>query len=258
VERGGFALELQSTQKISVASLLELTTGGISSGTVEALGDVSVGASFPAGGNGKLRFSGNANQTYTNPNGTALSGLVLMTVDKALNSSVTVSGGLVLSVANFRGDLAITSGTVYLDNNSSLTAGSITVGADGKLVNESATTISLKGSLTNSGLIDLQGGGAGCPETDSILIRSISEQRPWTGSGRYRLVDVNVQDMGGTGSKTVFSGTNSGGNANWVFDPLCPAALVVTPSSVGVQTGGTQSFTEGGGFDPRTFSILSK
>jgi len=259
IDRGGFALELQSTQKMIVAGLLELTTGGISSGTVEALGDVTVGNSFVAGGNGKFRFAGNANQTYTNPNGTALSGLVLMTVDKGLNSSVTVNGGIVLSVATFPGDLIIASGALYLNNNSHLTAGSITVGANGKLINESATTILFKGTLTNSGVIDLQGGGAGCPENDSILIRSTdATQRNWTGSGKHRLVDVDVQNMGGTETKNVFSGMNSGGNnATWVFNSGCPTTLVITPSNASMQPGATQTFTAGGGFAPYVFSILT-
>jgi len=260
VDSGGFAFALQSDQKIIVAGLLELTTGGISSGTVEALGDVTLASSFTGGaGNGRFRFAGNANQTYTSPSGTPFPGLASMTVAKGPDSLVTVNGGLILSQSDFSGELEITSGTLYLNDNSRLTVKSISVGQSGKLVNESSTTITIGGNLINSGTIDLQGGGAGCPETDSILIRSNNAtQRSWTGAGKYRLVDVDVQNMGGTGTKNVFSGTNSGGNnATWVFNAGCPAALVLTPSNVSVQTGGTQSFTAGGGFDPRTFSILT-
>ncbi|HVE56056.1 MAG TPA: carboxypeptidase regulatory-like domain-containing protein, partial [Pyrinomonadaceae bacterium] len=91
------------------------------------------------------------------------------------------------------------------------------------------------------------------------LIRSSdAAQRTWTGGGRYRLVDVDVQNMGGTGTKTVFSGTNSGNNiSSWIFNANCPAVLSITPSSATVQAGGTQTFTAGGGFAPYVFSILS-
>ncbi|MCY7348217.1 MAG: carboxypeptidase regulatory-like domain-containing protein [Pyrinomonadaceae bacterium] len=111
--------------------------------------------------------------------------------------------------------------------------------------------------MVNDGTIDLQGGGANCPQTDSILIRSSSGvQRSWTGGGRYRLVDVDVQDMGGTGTKTVFSGTNSGGNnASWIFNSGCPTALSISPTSATVQSGTTQTFTASGGFPDYTFSI---
>ncbi len=262
INRGGSPIELQSTQKLIVAGLLELTSGGIQNGTVEALGDVTLGNSFNAGLNGKLRFAGTVNQTFTNLNNTPFGDFFLsIAIDKSPLSTVTANGGIFLSVGSFPGTLNITSGTLYLNNNSNITTGSMNIDANGRLVSESATTILLKGSVVNNGVIDLQGGGAACDETpgvDPISIRSVSGQRPWTGSGRYRLVDVDVQNMGGTGTKTVFSGTNTGGNnTSWVFNSGCPTAVSITPSIVGVQTGQTQQFAAGGTFPPFVFSLLT-
>ena len=208
----------------------------------EAQRDVTVQSGFSTNTSTHLSFTGANNQIYTN-NG-VINSTGNFTIDKT-NGTVTAATSLILQPLQ---PLNITSGTLYLNNNSNLMTGAITIGTNGKLVNESTTTITLGGDLSNSGTIDLQGGGAGCPETDSILIRSNNAtQRSWTGAGKYRLVDVDVQNMGGTGTKNVFSGTNSGGNnATWVFNAGCPAALVLTPSSVSVQTGATQTFAAGG------------
>src|SRR2546421_1988955 len=74
------------------------------------------------------------------------------------------------------------------------------------------------------------------------------------------MVDVDVQDMGGTTASlpaiTVFNGTDSGNNgANWTFDPNCPTALSISPAVVNVASTGTQTFTAGGGGAPYTFSV---
>ncbi|MDQ4121319.1 MAG: carboxypeptidase regulatory-like domain-containing protein [Acidobacteriota bacterium] len=224
--------------------------------TIEAHGDVNVAATFDAT-SGFLEpnfvFAGANNQTFTNNGAPNLTGT--WTINKPSGTVIAATSLILLA----HQPLNITSGTLYLNNNSNLTTGALSVGANGKLVNESATTITLGGNVSNSGVVDLQGGGAACPETDSILIRSSdTTQRTWTGSGRYRLVDVDVQRMGGAGTKTVFSGTNSGNNnTSWVFDSNCPTTLSITPSNVGLQTGASQTFTAGGGFAPYTFSILT-
>ncbi|MBK7706527.1 MAG: carboxypeptidase regulatory-like domain-containing protein [Acidobacteria bacterium] len=153
--------------------------------------------------------------------------------------------------------LNIASGALYIGNNTDVTAGAVTIGANGRLVNDSATTITLGGNLANNGIVDLQGGGA-CPEADSIFIRSSTPgtQRIWAGNGLVRIVDADVRDMAGTSPITVYSSTNNGNNgANWTFDPGCPVLLSISPAVVNRFIGQTQTFTAGGGFAPRTFSI---
>ena len=208
-------------------------------------------ANVAAGDGGFFVFGGGGSQTYINNGGANPKGA--WTINKT-GGTVTAATSLILLTGQ---PLNITSGTLYLSSNSNLRAGALTIAANGRLVNDSSTTITLGGNLMNDGTIDLQGGGSNCPQTDTILIRSSSGvQRTWTGGGRYRLVDVDVQDMGGTGTKTVFSGTNSGGNnASWVFNSGCPTALSIAPLSANVQTGATQTFTGNGGFPNYTFSI---
>ncbi len=175
------------------------------------------------------------------------------TINKSAGT-LTAASSLTLQTGQ---TLNLTSGTLYLNENSNLTAGAINIGTAGRLVNDSTTTITLGGNLVNNGQVDLQGNGADCPGTDLILIRSSSAtQRTWTGGGSYRLVDADVQNMGGTGTKRAYSSTDSGGNnASWIFDSGCPPPLTITPSVVDVPAGTNQIFTAGGGFPPYTFSL---
>jgi hypothetical protein len=240
-----------------VTGALTLTDGRFDpngGGGLVAQGPVTVGANFD-GGSGPLSFTGSDPQVFTNNGGANTSGS--WTINKT-GDTVTAASSLILPTSTA---LNITNGTLYLASGSNLTSGAITIGANGRLVNDSATTITLGGNLANSGRVDLQGGGAACPEADTILIRSSVEgtQRSWTaqGAGAFRLADVDVKDMGGSGTKTVYSGTNSGGNnASWVFDNNCPTTLSISPSVVSLGINQTQTFTAGGGFAPRTFSLF--
>src|SRR6185295_14903005 len=96
--------------------------------------------------------------------------------------------------------------------------------------------LTLGGNLSNSGLVDLVGGGPSRGDADSILIRSPSAgtQRLWSGSGTFSVKDVDVQDQAGTASIEVLSGTNSGNNgANWAFNPGCtPTAVTLEAFTV--------------------------
>ncbi len=252
---GGVVAGSEANDKLRVAGTLNLVRGSLGTGTIEAQGAVNVSSTFldAAGGGGFFVFGGGGSQIYTNNGGSNPRGNI--SINKT-GGTVTAATSLILLTAQ---PLNITSGTLYLSNSSNLRTGALTIGANGRLVNDSSTTITLGGNLTNDGTIDLQGGGASCPQTDTILIRSSSGvQRSWTGSGLYKLVDVDVQNMGGTGTKTVFSGTNSGGNnASWVFNSGCPTALSISPSSANVPSGATQTFTATGGSPNYTFSILT-
>ncbi len=235
---------------------LTFANGSVTIGPVQAKGNV---VTEPAadGGNSAITFNGAGPQTFTNNGGANITGT--FTVNKPVGTALTAATSMILGTSQA---LNVTSGTLYLGHGSNLSAGAVTVGANGKLGNDSSTTITLGGTLSNSGVVDLQGGGAACPGDDLILIRSTvsGTQRPWNGTGRYRLVDVDVQDMGGSGAvKKVYSGTDSGGNnlTTWDFSAgdTCPPEVSISPSTANVTSGGTQQFTGGGGFPSYSFSI---
>ncbi|MBK9162431.1 MAG: hypothetical protein IPM21_00680 [Acidobacteria bacterium] len=253
------ALGLGSNDILRIRGNLLLTNGQISTpfgnARFEAYGDVTISSTF-AGGSGNLHYVGTSDQTYINNGGNNPSSI--FRVDKPAGV-LTAATDLILPSNT---GMVINRGTLYLANGSDLTAGGAVTGllilANGRLVSDSATTITLGGNISNGGVVDLRGGGT-CPADDTILIRSTGGQRSWTGLGTNRLVNVDVQNMGGTGTKTVFSGTDSGGNnTSWVFDSGCPTGLTLSPLTASVQTGGTQSFTASGGFAPYTYSISDK
>jgi hypothetical protein len=237
-----------------------LTLGGQAiSANFEARGNVTVQSGFSTNTSTNLTFASSNAQTYTNNGGTNPTGI--FAINKP-SGTVTAATSLILGATQ---PLSITSGTLYLNDGSNLSTGNLSIGTNGKLVNDSTTTITLGGGVANSGLIDLQGGGAGCPENDTIVIRSSvpGTQRSWSGAGIYRLIDVDVKDMSGPTTapniqKRVFSGTDGlNNNASWIFDASCPANLSISPQFANIQTGGTQQFTAAGGIAPYTFSFVT-
>lgn len=244
------------SDRIRVLGNANLTSGAVQNATLEAQGNVTIGSGFhdDAGNAGRLAFGGPNDQTFTNNGGGNPRGT--WTIDKS-SGTVTAASNISLQTFPSPQALNITNGTLYLNENSNLAAGPITIGAGGRLVNDSSTTITLGGNLVNNGRVDLQGGGADCPGTDSILIRSTdATQRAWTGGGTYRLVDVDVLNMAGTGTKRAFSSTDSGlNNASWVFDSGCPTELTITPTNSALTHGTPVNFIAGGGIPPYTFLI---
>lgn len=245
-------LFVNSASTLIAAGNLSLIDGRLQQNSVESVnveGNVTVASTFDGGQITNFRFTGSANQTFTNLGGVNVP--ATWEINKPAGT-VTAATDLVIPGRT----LNITSGRLFLNDGADLTTGPLNLGTNGKLVNDSSTTITVGGNVSNSGIIDLNGGGPSCPGTDSILIRSSdATQRSWTGA-RNRLVDVDVQNMGGTGTKTVYSGTNSGGNnTTWIFDSICPPDISITPSVAGVPAGEAQIFTASGGFQPYTFSI---
>ncbi len=240
---------------------LNLTGGNVFGGNLEPRGNVAVGNGFggTTSNTSSLTFAGSNNQTYINNGGENPRGT--WSIDKT-GGTVTAANSIILPIA--AQVFNITNGTLFLNDGSNLTAGVLNIGAGGRLVNESSTVITLGGNPVNNGVLDLQGGGAACPENDTILLRSTvaGTRRNWSGTGVFRLVDVDARDMGGTSATapaiTVFSGTNSGNNnTNWTFNANCPPDVSITPSNVNVAVTGSQTFTAGGGFPPYTFSLVT-
>ena len=236
---------------LSVQGTLQLNDGFINNGVLAAQADVLVAGTFD-GGTTAMTFSGGADQTFTNNGG--FNPVGTWTINKP-SGIVTAASSLILETGQ---PLNIISGSLYLANGSNLTCGALTVGATGKLISDSATTITLGGTVTNNGVIDLQAGG--CPGNDTILLRSTvpGTRRTWLGGAgaRFRMVNVDVQDQSKSGSAiTVFNGTDSGNNLNWTFDASCPTTVTISPTNVSLPPNGTQTFTATGSATPLTFSI---
>lgn len=231
---------------------ITINNGQVGFGILRPEGNFTVGPGAD-GGDARISFTGSAAQTFENNGGINPSGT--FTLDKP-TGTVTAASDMLLGASQA---LNIVAGTLYLANGSDLQSGNLTIGTNGRLSNDSTTTITLGGNVSNSGRVDLQGGGADCPGDDVILIRSTvsGTQRQWNGSGAFRLVDTDIQDMAGTAAITAFSSTDSGNvSANWTFNSGCPVALSISPESVSLYRNQTQTFTAGGGFAPRTFSIV--
>ena len=256
---GGATSYLSGTAP-NVDGTLTFRDGLITYGTIAARQDVVIESTFDgvdtSFGTFGLTFDGSGNQSFTNNSGhppTTGAWIINKSNNSVLNAISSVNLG-----TNTNQTLTITNGTLYLNNGSDLTAFTVTIASGGQFVSDTASTITLSGTLTNNGKVALQGGGAGCPDNDTILIRSSVDgtRRNWNGIGQFRLVDVDVRDMGGTAPITVFSGTDSGNNnANWTFDGNCPTALSISPTVVSRYVNQTQTFSSGGGFTPRTYSI---
>ncbi|MBF0244913.1 MAG: hypothetical protein HQL31_06530, partial [Planctomycetes bacterium] len=140
-------------------------------------------------------LSGNVSSTWT-------------LVDAAVfTGNLTVSAGnLIQGAGNLSFDkLSLASGG-YFQNNSS---GAINVGS---------------GGVVNDGTFCVNGGGSDCGVGADVMVRSSSTgvQRAWSGSGSFRMMDVDVKDQGGSAEIECFHSRNSGGNgSNWTIHNGC-------------------------------------
>ncbi len=196
IENTPSRLTVSSGDTVRVLNNLSINQGGVS-GSYEVQGNVTVAAGVDAEA-GSITFTGINNQTFTNNGGTNPTGI--WNIDKT-SGSVTAASSLLLGTSQ---TLNIKNGSLFLNENSNLTLGTLNLGDSsastkvGKLINTSATTITIGNGvqLFNNSLIDLEGGGPTCPQTDSILIRSSvnGTRRNWTGQGSFKLADVDVRD----------------------------------------------------------------
>ncbi len=195
-----------------VANNFTQTDGAINSGTVDVRGNVSVGT-LADGGSAILKFSGGANQTYTDLGGNEVDGDVY--VDKT-NGIVTLASNADWNASGQ--DLIINNGT--LDHGASYNISTNVVNVNGygsTWLNTGTGDITLAGNVVNNGYIVFDGGGGGCGSSDSIAIVSSSggTQRTWSGNGISQIYDVSVTDMATT-SVTAYSSTNTSNNT-WTF-----------------------------------------
>ena len=235
----GVGVLFLTTSTLVATGTLTLTDGFIANnsgvGTIDAQAAVSIASTFD-GGSANISFSGPANQTLTNNGGVNPSGT--WTVNKTAGV-VTLASDLTLGTGV---SLNVTSGMLNQGASFNLTAGTITVEASGVLRNYGTGGLTIGNSVSNSGSIEIDGGGPSCGDADSILIRSSSDgiQRSWSGAGNFMLRDVDVKDQAGVAVITVFGGTDSGNNgANWTFNGGCG------PTEVTLESFSATSYKEG-------------
>jgi hypothetical protein len=183
--------------------------------------------------NGRVTVSGN---TVINVGEGVISGTLILPEDNNVINvgEGVISGSLELPSNNnvINVGEGIVSGTVDLsglDNTVRLDSLSIDVG--GQFMAEEAETIILGGDVVNNGLINLHGFGSKCaPFAGSYVSLQSSitgTRRNWTGTGVFRMVHVNVTDMGGTAQIKAHNSVNSGNtDANWTFDSVCRASVL--------------------------------
>jgi hypothetical protein len=123
-------------------------------------------------------------------------------------------------------DLSGTANTLRFD--------SLTIEPGGRLTADSPGTIIFGGDVVNNGLVNLHGFGSECiPFGGANLVIQSSvpgTRRSWSGSGVFRIVHVNVSDMGGTVPILAHNSGTTGGNngPNWTLDTLCPPNVLHT------------------------------
>ncbi len=167
-----------------------------------------------------LRFGGTA-QTLAGT-GTINSGVI----EVLAGATVTLGSNHTLRALTIRNGGTFSQGASF-----NLTViNTLNVNAGGAFQNLGTGDLTLDGDVSNDGTITLNGGGAACGDTDSILLRSVDPagQIIWAGAGTFSLSDVDVSSQGGNAPIAVRSGTNSGNNgANWTFT-VCPAGSTLT------------------------------
>lgn len=213
-----------------------LNNGQFVNGTLFTKRSVFVANTFD-GGSGSLYFNGPLIQNLVNEGGLNPTGL--FTVDKDPGTYVLVSG----SSTTFIGSTVVVArGGLFLDTGVDMTFGTLITGTNGYLVVSSAADITVGGSVTNNGRIDLRHQGASCSvSNDRIVLRSslAGSQRSWNGTGVSLMTGLDVQDMAGAQQFLVWYGLNSGNNGdNWQFFGSCPVTTFVAVSGRAITESG--------------------
>ncbi|MCK4944681.1 MAG: hypothetical protein KAS59_00250, partial [Alphaproteobacteria bacterium] len=203
-------LSITSGDTIVVTGTLNFTDGEVDTGTVEAQGDVTVGASFNQG-SAAMTFSGTNAQTITLTSDNLPAGT--LTVNK-LSNTVTTSGTLTLA-----GALIIQEGTLSLGGSTNFN-GNITVESGGMLSSTTAgTTITIDDADTltvdSGGHFELQGA------LGNLIILQSDITAAWSlvMNGTYDLAYIDVSYSDASGGRTMYAvnTTDGGSNINWIF-----------------------------------------
>ncbi|HKP36459.1 MAG TPA: choice-of-anchor D domain-containing protein, partial [Pyrinomonadaceae bacterium] len=227
---------------LTVTGATTITSGTFTSATQYA--DVSIASAGTLSLSGPISVSGNWDNDGTfNANGFAVTfnGAATQTIggdNLTLFPVLNISGTNVQLIRS--GDVSttlhVTSGIFDINGQDLLHTGNVTVdnGATFKDLGN-AGTITMSGTMSNSGTVQINSGGTPCGDPDNISIVSDSGQRAWNGAGSFQLGDVSVASQAGTAIISVQDGTNAGSNGlNWFF--------VGCNSNVYAWIGGTPGF----------------
>ncbi len=221
---GGTTLTVNGDWKISSGQALTMNGG-----TLELKRHI-LGGGAGAAGTTNLLLSGSNAQKWSGGPGIRYPGTV--TIDKSAET-VTLTNPLMLDATQA---LNIVSGTLDQGFAGALQVGALTVGTSGVLKNTSVPALTLGGDLVNNGLIDIRRSSCGSDNVN-LLSTSPGVSRSWSGSGRFLIQDVWVQDQGGSAAITAYSstkGTNVG--ANWTFNPGCSVTTLTAPTDNSMYT----------------------
>jgi hypothetical protein len=225
---GSRILTTASGDTIIAANNFTHTRGPLND-TWEVQGNVTIGSGAD-GGNGTLTMTGTGDQTYTDQGGNEPDGDV--TINKTAGT-VTLASNADWNAANQ--DVTITAGMLLAMGTANISTTSLTVGASGVLRMAGTGDLTLGGDVSNAGEIFAR--STTCGQTDYVLIRSSvnGTQRSWSGTGVFKMYDVDVKDQAGSAAITAYSSTNSTNNgANWTFSgAACPAL----PRAVQINSG---------------------
>ncbi len=153
----GRNLTIDAGDTIIVSGTTTLTDGAVKTGILNALGDVSIAATFD-GGDSPVTFSGGNTQNYADAGGVLPTGT--WTINKTVGTAVVLGDNL--TFVDAAQDLVITSGSLDLNGNNLTVVDDFTVNASGTLQLEGgeATTVSGVQTLDASSTV-LYDGAAG-------------------------------------------------------------------------------------------------
>jgi len=171
-----------------------------------------------------------------------------------------------LAVAS--GTCAVNSGTFDVNSHNFTCGGAFNVDSGGWLADydglESSTTITFGSTVTNNGMVFLDGSvPASCASSspaNNILIRSTvgGTHQAWSGAGKFVMRYVNVQDQAGTTPIMVWNGTDNGNNgANWTFDSNMSVPELVQSASGHVSGAASTSLAFGYWPKPSDFIVVA-
>ena len=155
------------------------------SNDITVSGNWTNNGTFNNGGK-KVTFDGAANQSSGGSSTTDFATLNISNTGTSPTNVVSLIQTISASQIN------ITSG-VLDQANANVTSGPVSVSSGATFRNYAFGQLRLSGDVTNNGTIDFNGNGTGCPQSDSIQIRSDSvTQRAWSGTGTFSMTDVDV------------------------------------------------------------------
>jgi hypothetical protein len=251
---------------LTVASALAgagtLTQGA--SATLNVGGTASITTLTASATGNTVNYTGASAQVIPGTPGTTYYNLAFSGAAKSTAGGITIEAGGRFEqgcAVSFTASGALTLNGSYLNCNDANAGGTATLTVGGITVAGGATfdfvgaasgtpTVSLSGTVANSGVLRIWGGGrtGGAPTCSTTLptLTTVTGSASWTGGGNFHLVHVNMSGQSTTPPITVYASNNGGSNTNFTFDPNCPGGgasatavkverFTATPTVAGMQ-----------------------